>query len=175
MNPVQRWVVPSISMLLFGLVGCPASGPDPVPVPVWHDGDAFRLELELSRPAHVVVVHVDARGDVALVHPESVADPVPRVGPGTVRVPPVDAGYDWVFEGEPGWESFIVGRSVSVPDLGELLRRLREAPDPGLPTLASDDSTGPGAGARERRVAALTTTMREHLGHADAIEVLHLP
>jgi len=174
MNPVQWWVVPSISMLLAAVVGCADPGPADDAVAVWHDGEAFALELELPHATHVVVLHVDARGRVALVHPESARGPIRPVGPGSVRIPPAGAGYDWVFEGEPGWESFIVGRSEPVPDIEALLRRLPDAAasaasDPGAPR--GED----GGRLRQARVTTIARLVRDQLGTADVIEVLHLP
>jgi hypothetical protein len=147
------------------MVGC--ADPEPVPgVPIWHDGEAFAIEVDLPHPGHVVVVHVDARGVATLVHPEHVDAPAPRMDAGRVRIPPEDAAYSWVFEGEPGWETFIVGRSDRRPDLIRLVRALdapasvdeRDVPDP-----------------RAARVRAALDIVREQLGHADRIEVLHLP
>jgi hypothetical protein len=94
---------------------------------VWHRGDAFGLRFVLDRSAYPVVLHLDATGSLALLHPENPAAPVSRYAAASpVELPPPESPQEWVFEGAAGRQTLFVAAGTR-PDieLGAILSELQ--------------------------------------------------
>jgi hypothetical protein len=128
----------------------------------WHTGDAFELRFELPAAAYVLVWHVGPAGETALLYPPTGTARVPRFGAGEVTLPPVSSPERWVFEGEPGAETFVVAT--------------REAGEVPLATLgAAVDSALAGIHDRTARLLLLETVLRERFGETGRVDAEHQP
>lgn len=82
-------------------------------------GQAFVLELAPTEATWLVVYHVDPAGHPTRLYAAPVADHSGRTG--SLTIPPADTGDFWVLDGEPGFESFVVGATAkAIPDLTDL-------------------------------------------------------
>ena len=76
---------------------------------VLRSGERFQLTFTLAEDAHVLVVHVGPDGDVGVVYPDDLDQPLPRMpGRTPLAVPDHEAAQSWVLDRTPGIESFIV-------------------------------------------------------------------
>lgn len=76
---------------------------------VLRSGERFQLTFSLAADAHVLVVHIGPDGDVDVVYPNDLDQPLPRLPGGVPQaVPDRDATRSWVLDRTPGVESFIV-------------------------------------------------------------------
>lgn len=75
----------------------------------WQTGDAFFLRFDLDHDGSVMLYHVDPTGVAERLYPQDPEAP-PRVfRAGTsVELPLPEGGEEWVFEGEPGIETFLL-------------------------------------------------------------------
>jgi len=138
----------------------PYSGPRGATVPGWHTGQAFVLDFMLAAPASPVVFHVDPRGSVTLLYPESPTSPAPIEPAGLVRLPREGSEIVWRLEGEPGPETFLVGATAN----GQV--SLRE--------LAAEAERA-GGSDRDAALGRLRALLERRLGPVQSIEVEHLP
>jgi hypothetical protein len=128
---------------------------------VFHTGDAFTIEFTLPKPAYATLLHVGPRGDLSVVYPSDATTPRREIPAGErVRLPDPTEGSDWVFEGDPGWETFVlVTARASAPDLSAL--------------LANDPAADKGRSRAE--IVSGVRSRLTRLGTVELIEVLHLP
>ena len=126
----------------------------------WKTGDAFFLQCSIERPVVPVLFHVDPQGVVTLLHPEDPAD-LPAVFPGgrPLEFPAAAGDEEWVLEGDPGVETFLLATSPEAPDLGALMRRV--------------DRIGPGS--RERVVRDLEALLGGEFEDVRRTEIEHVP
>ncbi len=120
-------------------------------------GEAFQIDLYLSRPAVVVVVHVDPRGVATLLHPSPAQPPDPSPA-GALRLPDPLSGIEWRFIGVPGRETFLIAASRSAdPDLASLRAGIQ-----GLPRGSQEASVAAARVLLERAWSDLTIAVAEH-------------
>jgi hypothetical protein len=156
-GPVSwAWLTPSF------ILACSAGSTDSQPPPVFRTGDAFTLEFTLPEPAYATLLHVGPRGDLSIVYPEEATTPRREIPSGErVQLPDTAAGSEWVFEGDPGWETFLLlTNDAPSLDLSEILT----ARDP---LVASGPSRAELVSSIRRRLA--------RVGTVELVEVLHLP
>lgn len=111
----------------------------------WRSGDAFVLRFRLAAPAAPAVFLLDARGDVARLHPAE-GEPL-RVRPaGEVRLPDPRSGTRWAFEGPAGRETFVVAALPETADVAAL--------------TAAAQAAVAGAPGHDARLAALEAALR---------------
>lgn len=157
--------LPSIHRFAAGgaaaaILACSPERPEDHPALVFHTGDAFTVEFVTRTAGYPALLHVGPRGDVSLVYPNDATTPRTRVAAGTrVRLPASTDSTQWVFEGDPGWESFVlvVGETPAA-NLEEVLLRTKH----------------PMAAGRSRFLHDLEHALRS-LGGTETLEVLHLP
>lgn len=83
---------------------------------VLHTGQAFVLDFNLTEDAFVVVYHVDPKGKVSRVYPETITENMEIHHGGRVhQIPGPDSGETWVLGAETGVESFLVASSTRYP------------------------------------------------------------
>lgn len=129
---------------------------------MWHTGEEFVLALRMERSGYPVVFHIDGRGTISLLYP-SEGGPATRLDAGRiVQLPPPESSITWVFEGEPGEETFLVAASASSTlPLAELASELARLPE----DLAERASIA--RGARDLLAA--------RVGPVQVLEVVHRP
>ncbi|GJM45498.1 MAG: hypothetical protein DHS20C21_23400 [Gemmatimonadota bacterium] len=72
----------------------------------WRTGDGFVLQIQLERPAFVVLVHVDPQGKLSILDPEDGVGPARQHDAGSVQFPSADD--EWFLDGNPGTETLLV-------------------------------------------------------------------
>ena len=93
----------------------------PLATGVLRDGDAFVLAFELRADSYLAVVHVDPRGDVALVYPSQQSRVVRLDGGRRHQLPDPDNDETWILGGATGRESFVVATDADgSPSVEEL-------------------------------------------------------
>jgi hypothetical protein len=144
--------------------GAPAEqgiSPTPVSRTIWRTGEAFRLRFRLAEAGYPVIVHIDPKGRVALLHPEEAAAPLTRFPAGaTIELPSPDSDSEWTFEAETGPETFLVAAATidgfSLPGLMAALESLPQATN-----------------ARTELVERARELLAERVGPVTDIEVTH--
>ncbi len=74
----------------------------------WKTGDSFVLRAELEREGNLVLIHVDPRGAVEVLYPIDDGEARRVFSAGALVEFPPDEDQEWVFDGEPGAESFLL-------------------------------------------------------------------
>lgn len=88
----------------------PPAAPDSLRVNVWADrteygiGDTVRFHLRSNRDAYVTLVDIGTSGKVTILFPNRLHPSHFVRGGQTVTIPLVDAGFDLVIHGPPGFE-----------------------------------------------------------------------
>jgi hypothetical protein len=142
------------------ILACSPTPPEARPDLVFHTGDAFSVELVTRTAGYPTLLHVGPRGDVAIVYPGDATTPRERLPAGArVRLPANADSAQWVFEGDPGWETFVLVVGEAPPSaLEDVLSKAEDPADAG----------------RARFVHDLERALRP-LGDIETLEVLHLP
>lgn len=80
-----------------------------------HTGQAFALDFSLNEDSFVVIYHVDPRGQVSRVYPDTITDDlVPLRGGQGHQIPSIESGEAWILGSETGTESFLVAAHPSL-------------------------------------------------------------
>jgi hypothetical protein len=132
-----------------------------IPSPEWRTGDAFKLFLRLEREAYPLVFHVDPRGALALIYPDTSRTRPHLFAAGEVALPAPEDDLRWAFSGPAGTETFLIAAARKLP---------------ALASLYSEAVTAAGtAGDRERRITALGAFLEKRFGSIQRIDAPHLP
>ncbi len=146
--------------------GEPGSAPDAEAegVRVWRTGEAFVLRCPVERPMVPIVFHVDPVGQVVMLHPEDVAGPF-LVHPSTrpLELPLPDSEVEWVLEGTPGTETFLLVTAGDGEGLAEVL--------PSVVTRAME--IGEDASDRQDAIHRLQELLEKEVGEVRTTEIEH--
>jgi hypothetical protein len=119
------------------------------------------LRTELEQEGNLFLVHVDPRGEVELLYPADDAE-ARRIFPAgsAIEFPPKGSTQEWIFEGDPGPESFLL--AVAPP--GVVDARTVE--------LVSGEARASGA-SRDAVVAKVMKALETHVGSVRSLAIDH--
>ena len=81
-----------------------------------HTGQAFALDFSLNEDSFVVIYHVDPRGQISRVYPETITDDlVPLRGGQIHQIPSAESEEAWILGNQTGTESFLVAVNQTFP------------------------------------------------------------
>jgi hypothetical protein len=127
----------------------------------WKTGEPFALQFRLTRPGFVYVLHVDPAGEVEVLYPGALEARGTLVAAGeTMRIPDAGGPEEWVLEGEPGIETFLIAASSKEKApldalLEEIAARVENVRD------------------REGRIKAVQRVLEKRLGSVQSTSVDH--
>ena len=144
------------------LRGATTPAPTAEPERPWHTGEAFFLQFHLERAGAPVVFHLDPEGSLNLLYPDPRAQPQRFAAGSVVQLPAREEDSEWVFEGPPGAETFLISLAT------------RADFDPALLLQDAQSAVAP-LEERAMRVQAVQNLLVKQLGETQRIEVAHVP